>query len=316
MARNNFRILYERDTLETLRENSKHRNWTFGQAYSYTKAIENVNLKHYVYIGDPSIRHIEITDSVELEVTDADGPALEDTVWMRIVNNDTLFDTLQKMMSLQRVLVKGRFIRNNVLNSSFGTSNDPDSIKLGLYNPEQDSVKRKDGGTYTNPIYSRPGSPLFVGITKVVNGQFQQEIFLPRKVPFGKYGVSSKAYGWDGRQFGAGFKNDVIIIGTDTVDLDDTKGPRISVRPVYDNDTSWNTNAGFTDKLCSTLPFGFEIQLWDESGIDRTGIGPEEGLIMEIPGVREPQNLNDKFTFSEGKYTQGAASYYTLFILC
>jgi hypothetical protein len=311
MALNFFNILYQKDSLNTFGQRPEPRNWTLGQAYMHTKAIENVNLKHYVYIGDPSIRHMGITDSVEMKITAIDDSPLHDTIMTIITDvNDTILDTLQIMMALQKIVIKGNIVRNGAINTSYGTTNNPDSIQIGLYNPEQDSVKRKDGGTDT-AIYSLPGSPLFVGKTEVKYGQFRQEIFLPRRVPFKKYGVSLKAYAWDGKQYGTGYRDDIIFIGTDTLDVSDNTGPRISVRPVYENDTAqeWNAGAGFTDKICSTLPFGFEINLWDESGIDRTGTGPNEGLIIEIPGVVK-QSLNDKFSFSEGKYTQGSASHY------
>jgi hypothetical protein len=312
MAKNFFKILYQKDSLDAVGRRSEPRNWTLGQAYMYTKAIENVNLKHYVYIGDPSIRHMEITDSVEMEITAIDDSPLDDTIMTVITDvNDTILDTLQIMKALQKIVIQGSIVRNGIINTSFGSANDTDFIQIGLYNPEQDSVKRKDGGTDTDPNYSLPGSPLFVGKTEVKYGKFRQEVFLPRNVPFKKYGVSLKAYAWDGIQCGTGYRDDIIFFGTDTSIVTDNTGPRISVRPVYEYDTEqiWDAGAGFTDKISSTLPLGFEINLWDESGIDRTGIGPDEGLTIEIPGVVK-QSLNDKFSFSEGKYTQGCASHH------
>ena len=120
----------------------KQASRTLGQAYAATKAVGvgNRNLKHYILLGDPSIRHMHITDSAELEIVSEEGLPV---------------DTLK---ALQKIIVKGNILRNNLTNNLFGTTETPDSIQIRLCNPEQYPVMRKDGGTYTQPppIYSMP----------------------------------------------------------------------------------------------------------------------------------------------------------------
>jgi hypothetical protein len=56
------------------------------------------------------------------------------------------------------------------------------------------------------------------------------------------------------------------------------------------------------------LPFSLQIDLYDESGIDVSGSGPDEGLIFDIPGIINRKTINNKFQFKEGDFRQGSAS--------
>ena len=269
---------------------------SLGQAYQLTKAFgsNDRNLKHYVLLGDPSIKFFEITDSVEQEIVKEDGLPLD---------NDTL-------KALQKIIVKGNVVRNNAINTSFGTTEDSAYVQIRLCNPEQDSVRRKDGGASLayEPIYSLPGTPVFVGTIKFKGGTFEQKIQLPRRLTFEKPGVTLTAYAWNNKQlFGTGFRQDYIFSGSTTDTTDDREGPRITVRPKYDNN-AWNTPVGFTDKISGFLPLECEINVWDESGIDVTGIGPDEGLSYEVEGVKKRKNINSNFIFDEGEYTKGRAN--------
>ena len=152
---------------------------------------------------------------------------------------------------------------------------------------------------------------MFVGATVFKDDKFEQKIQLPRRLTFDKPRVTLTAYTWGekGQRFATGFQDDYFFHGSATdFSTDDKEGPRIIIRPIYDNDAQWNTSVGFTDKISGFLPLECEISVWDESGIDLTGIGPDEGLSMEIERVKERENINHKFFFDEGKYTKGRAN--------
>jgi len=271
---------------------NKDSSRTIGQAYAITKATNN--LKQYALLGDPSIRHSIITDTIELVVSKESGGLEDDT-----------------LMALQRILVTGSIKRNGALNQSFGTSDKPASVFLGLFNPP-DTATRKDGGTYTkpNPKYLLPGRPLFLGTIEVKQGRFEQKIQVPKRVTFYRSGAKITAFAWNnGESFGAGYKGSLLFDGTDTSNVVfDNTGPRITIRPVYENAAMWNTPVGFTDKICGLLPIECEICVWDQSGVDVSGTGPDEGLSVEVEGTRERQNINNKFKFDQGKYTRGGAN--------
>ncbi len=313
MAVEMFTVLYERDT--TWISNNTYTydpaNWSLGQAYMLTKAPGGVNLKNYVFIGDPSIKFTNITDTIDATITNLDGSPIEGDSCLKALQKIVISGTINKTAYRQTIDPNTGDTVITVIktpNTQFGSS-DSGNIFIGLYNPKQDSVKRKDGGTFTDPTYSMAGSPIFTGETAVKNGTFRQEIQLPLKVPFQQKGVSLKLYAWDTKNYATGFKGNLLFNGTDTTfDLTDKQGPRISVRPVY-KDSLWNSQAGFTDKISSSLPLNLEINIWDQSGIDVTGTGPDEGLAVEIPGYKKRHNINRNFSNTEGKFTQGVATY-------
>ncbi len=277
MAKEFFRIFYRNGVPLTL-----------GQAYSLTKQARN--LKNYVLLGDPSLMAVHIDDSVALTVTD------EQSIPTDSIN------------ALQTIFVKGEILRDGILNSSFGTDEQPAQVQLGLYNPIQDSVKRKDGGTFSDPppVYRLPGTPVFIGALEVTGGKFEQKVLIPRNVALKKPGVSLTGYAWYGSDLALGYKGDLFFKGSVVSQITDNEGPRITVRPVYDT-TVWDAPVGFTDKISSFLPLECEICVWDEHGIDVSGIGPDEGLNFEIKGVCK-ENINHKFKFYEGEFTKGHAN--------
>ncbi len=264
--------------------------YTLGQAYALAKAANrNKNQKNYTFFGDPSIRLIAITDTVALSVYDRNGVKV---------------DTLKALQ--QGVKVRGAVYRNGVLNTAFGASGSRDTVQIGLYNPPQDSARRKDGGA-EDVSYRLPGTPVFIARTGFSGGKFEQTIFLPRNLFFNTPGVKLVAYAWHGHSIGLGLKKDIVFSGTDPADVSDSTGPRIMVRPVYANQ-KWNTGAGLTDRLVGMLPLECEINLYDESGIDVIGTGPDEGLTLEVAGAMMKQNINHKFLFDEGDFRNGSAT--------
>jgi hypothetical protein len=56
------------------------------------------------------------------------------------------------------------------------------------------------------------------------------------------------------------------------------------------------------------LPLSIEIDVSDINGIDVVGTGPDEGLTLEIEGVKQKHSINHSFQFSEGDFRQGSAA--------
>ncbi len=262
---------------------------TIGQALSLAKKNErNYNSISYSILGDPSIRLLKITDSVDVRIYDKEGKSID------------------SLKAMQTVTVRGTVLRNGVPNARYGTAEKPAYVQLALYNPVQDSVTRKDQGS-KNVHYSLPGAPVFIGNTQVIAGKFEQTIFLPKRVSFNDPGVHLLAYAWDDENIATGLKDSIVFDGTEQIELNDTTGPRVLISPVYDN-ARFDGNVGFTDKVTAMLPVELNIQVYDENGIDVVGSGPDEGLTMEIVGAIAKQSISHKFKFVEGDYRNGAAT--------
>lgn len=69
-----------------------------------------------------------------------------------------------------------------------------------------------------------------------------------------------------------------------------------------------SSSVTFSDRIVSLLPLSFEIDAFDENGIDVSGVGPDEGLLVEVEGVMAKQNINHKFQFKKGDFRQGSAT--------
>jgi len=246
----------------------------------------------YAILGDPSISLTHPKRTITLKIDTANG-AFTDTV-----------------KALQRVSIVGSIIDDNgSIDKNFGSKSGA-YVHLGFFNAP-DTTSRKDGRPVESVSYILPGNPIFSGNTQVHDGVFEQDVLLPRNISFDKEGVKLIAYAWEGSTTGTGYKAGIYFHGTDTstTNITDTTGPRITVRPVYDNeDGSEIAHIGFSDRITSLLPFKCEIELFDESGIDVINTGPDEGLSIEVDNVLKRQNINHKFQFKEGDFRRGAAT--------
>jgi hypothetical protein len=260
----------------------------------------NSNSNVYVLFGDPSVRFVKVCRRVELRLYD--------------MNNTPLNDTLRAM---QQITIRGTVVdENGAVDGNFGTSSSQAFVRLGIFNPP-DETGRQDGGTCDIDMatgkhtvrWMRPGKPLFYATIAVRNGLFEQTAILPPSITFDKVGAKLTAYAWQGSTAGLGCLNSLIFHGTCTSCSpgNDTTGPRITLRPIYDAASMNSGSVSFSDHIVSSLPLKCEIVLADESGINVVDNGPDQGLTMEIPGIISRCNINYKFQFVEGDYRKGCA---------
>ncbi|HEX2959660.1 MAG TPA: C25 family cysteine peptidase [Chitinispirillaceae bacterium] len=236
----------------------------------------------YNIIGDPSVHLFETARNVELDIVDSKD------------------SSLSKIKSMQLIKVKGKVLGSDgTIDNGYGSEKKPAYVQVGIFNPD-DSASRKDGDTLTVK-YVLPGSPVFIGKTRVYNGLFEQSVLIPKKVSFNKQGGKVTAFSWlEGKNdCGAGFQSGFVFNGTEDDVADDTSGPAISVQQFeFKKDNS----SGL-----SKVDLSFQIVVYDPNGIDIVGTDPDEGLSVEIPGVLEKRNISNKIQFKEGEYKSGTA---------
>ncbi|MFP4416552.1 MAG: C25 family cysteine peptidase [Chitinispirillaceae bacterium] len=251
-----------------------------GQAYALAKSgIHDSNQKSYSLLGDPSIRMVKITDSVEISLVDDNG------------------DPLDSLMANQTFKIRGKIINDGELNSSYGTNED--SIRLAFHYPGRDSVTRKDG-INKSVYYPLPGALQSAYKAKVVGGQFEQSVTFCNNIDVPSV-LRLRAYAWGGEDIAMGVKDSIVISGTAASEITDTIGPIITVSPEYE-DSRLDGNVGFTDKIMVMVPVGFQIDIQDESPIDCENQDPDEGITLEIIGATkkiEKHSINHKFQPSE-----------------
>ncbi len=238
--------------------------------------------RSYVLIGDPSIRFVNSSRKVELEIVD---------------QND---NALTEVKSMQIVKVNGRVLSASVVrDESYGTERKPANVQMGFFNPD-DSVSRKDGGS--RPMqYVLPGNPVFLGKTTVVKGKFEQTVLVPKKVAFNEPGVRLTAFSWvEGENdCGNGYRPDYIFNGSADAMTNDTTGPAVSVQMHVD------TSRTYVDAKDQIMVV--QLSVYDPSGVDIIGTDPDDGLTMEIPGALLKRSINSNFQFKEGDFKNGTA---------
>ncbi|HMA65026.1 MAG TPA: C25 family cysteine peptidase, partial [Chitinispirillaceae bacterium] len=279
------------DFYENLFDSSKT---CIGDAYFRAKVI-NLSSGHKAYslLGDPSIQFVKTDKTIDLNVYNKDNKVID------------------SIAALEQIVIKGS-IKNSALltDVSYGSAQVPAYVKISLFNAP-DTTSRKDGGAI-DERYLMPGTPEFIGKTAVVNGVFEQTVNIHKNITYDKSGILLTAYAWKegSEDIATGVNKKLIFHGTkiDSTKATDTIGPTISIRPVYDNTNMSSENMSLTDKVVTMLPFSLQIDLYDESGIDVSGSGPDEGLIFDIPGIINRKTINNKFQFKEGDFRQGSAS--------
>jgi len=248
----------------------------------------------YLIMGDPSLRYFKPVRTVRLQV-------LVDSNGSMVVEPNTL-------KALQPVTVKGTIVdEKGNPDNTFGSLSAA-YVQLGLYDAPEVTT-RKDGGANNAITYVMPGKPVFSGKTPVRDGVFELSAVLPRSLSFDKTGPRLTAYAWENSKVGVGSQSYIFHGSVPPSDAmkNDTTGPRITIRPLYDIEAMRPTQASFSGTISSSLPLNCELALIDPSGIDISGTGPDEGLTMEIPGYVSRRNINQKFKFSEGDYRKGTA---------
>ncbi|NLL13029.1 MAG: hypothetical protein GX267_06480, partial [Fibrobacter sp.] len=256
LALNFYSMLFDPNTINSI-----------GMAFYKAKAKSSSSFSSaYAILGDPSIVIVRPTNSIKMEITDKAGKKI---------------DTL---MALQQVTVTGSVVdKNGRIISGFG-SNGAAFIQLGLFNAPEEAG-RNDGGDDMSIRYIKPGRAVFMGRTQINNGKFQQTIQLPGNLTFDKEGVKLTGYAWrEGKTEAAtGYKNNLLFSGTDTtMSASDSVGPQITMRPVHDHPEMSTEKMSFNDHIMVMDSLKCEIDLYDPSGIDVIGEGPDEGLNMEI----------------------------------
>ena len=259
-----------------------------GAAYGLAMSIYSGN-QQYCLLGDPSARFVNRARQVTVSLASQSD------------------STLDELKALQEVTMRGVVLdpSSGTLDPTFGSSTQPAYALVSLFNAP-DTSQRKDNGPRPAAPYMMPGAPLFVGQCSVTSGRFEQRMLLPRNVSFGKPGARATAFAWRGVDNGVGYKP-VTFSGSEVRSTTDAVGPTLSIRPVY-HDEVRNSKATFADRVTLSLPAEIEIEAYDTNGIDVSGVAPDEGLTVEIPGVLSKRNMNTKFRFSEGSFRTGVAN--------
>lgn len=133
--------------------------------------------------------------------------------------------------------------------------------------------------------FQAPGRSLLSVSSAASSGSYSTLLRIPTRIPFGDTATLS-IYAWDPttlRDSGAIVEGIPLAGVTDRLS-DDVSGPVIRVLPC---DSSWSGGHPFGRRAEIPSPFCLNIAFEDSSGIS-TSDAPDEGIILSIPGTRDP----------------------------
>ncbi len=148
--------------------------------------------------------------------------------------------------------------------------------------------------------------PIFRGEVDITSGTFNQPFLVSLKVSYNQYGRAI-AFAW-GENFAARSEIESLFIGgfdTTTV-ITDSSGPEILF---FHRDTLLNKDLPLVNGNKIILPTTLKITLRDSFGIDNFSDLPDQGILIEFPGILPKTRINTSFRYDAGTFTSGNAFY-------
>jgi hypothetical protein len=191
----------------------------------------------------------------------------------------------------------------NVQGEVKDASGDPASgfdgqVTILAFDSERERTHTMPGGGKVK--YDLPGMVMFRGSAEVKGGAFQSSFVVPKDISYGGSTGRISVYMQGQGQDGAGVKDSLVIIGSDTTVID-TLGPQMTAS--FDDQQDFvNGQTVFPN---STL----HLLISDENGINLTGeVG--HGITMVVDqDFQKETDLTGSFEYDLGSHQQGGLAY-------
>ncbi|MDG5799131.1 type IX secretion system sortase PorU [Marinilabiliaceae bacterium ANBcel2] len=270
-----FDHVFERD--------GEGRKLTFGDIIRKTKngSGSTVNKLNFSLLGDPAL---------QLQYP-------ENSVNTVALNGNPVSSKVDTISALSKVSLEGEVV------SAGGErlSNFNGEVELTVYDK---SVDIRTLGNQGNPSfnYSEYSNILFNGISTVIDGEFEAEFVVPFDIRYNyDYGKITYYARSDNLMSASGAFTDFMVGGISKNPPIDNKGPEVNLYLNHKNFSSGDRTGQ------SPLLFA---HLFDESGINTSGIGIGHDILLTINGDNNnPIVLNDYFTAAADTYKEGTVVY-------
>ncbi len=157
-------------------------------------------------------------------------------------------------------------------------------------------------GASTAFTYTDRTKTIFNGSDNITDGRFEITFAVPMDINYSnKSGlITLFANTSDASQTAHGYSESITVGGTETIS-NDSIGPSLFC---YLNDPAFIDGGNV-----NPTPY-FVAEIYDEDGINTTGIGIGHDLVLSIDNdASQTYNLNDTFLYDFGSYTSGSVAY-------
>jgi len=159
-------------------------------------------------------------------------------------------------------------------------------------------VEISEGSGYF--VFDKPGGIIYSGECSIKNGRFEANFIVPKDISYENRNGKISMYFYNSDKDGYGYNSNIIISGTDTSGVTDETGP---VANLYLNDRNFRSG-----DLVGENPL-LIVDLYDESGINTTGLGVGHRFEAFLNNNTEGILLNSFYKGKIDSYSEGSAEY-------
>lgn len=252
---------------------------TVGEAVFATKQdyFSSVGYEKFHLFADPGLRLAMPRYSARVDRILINGqPASGDTV---------------QLSALARVTLEG-----SVRRADSSLWNDFEGVlDVSLFDAERRVLVNEWNWSYT-----QPGGLLYRGQAGIKNGRFTVSFIVPKDISYDNAAGRIAMYFTDGATDGAGFTSGIRVGGTDTSAVADDRGPDIAL--------FLDTRTFRTGDMTGESP-RLLADLFDESGINTTGLGIGHDIEAWVDDAPTGIVLNDSYTGEIDSYQRGTVEH-------
>lgn len=257
---------------------------TLGDLVKITKNLSGsgYNKRNFTLLGDPALKLRY--PNYEMELSTVNGAPVEEPV-----------DTLK---ALSEVILEGKIVSysGSIADNFNGTAT------VTIFDKEKDiTTLANDGGS--TMTFSTRDNIIYKGEATVKNGLFTISLMVPKDINY-QYGTGKiSLFATNNAETAMGSNESVIVGGFSENSTTDDSGPEISI---FLNDENF-TNGGICDPNPKLL-----IRLYDESGINTTGIGIGHDITATLSSASDDGqnfNLNSYYQSDLDSYQHGSIEY-------
>ena len=207
------------------------------------------------------------------------------------INNFDARNTIN-LKALQKVNLKGIVRSNNVFLDNYNGK-----MQVTIYDAPKTIDISEGIGRF---VFEQPGGIIYSGECSIKNGKFETNFFIPKDISYENKNGKISMYFYNPDKDGYGYNSNIIINGTDTTNIVDVNGPVINI---YLNDRNFRNG-----DLVGENPLVI-IDLYDESGINTTGLGIGHRFEAYLDNSTEGIPLNNYYKGKIDSYTEGTVEY-------
>lgn len=280
----NFTLNY--NFIKTLftRKTSDNTHYTLGDLVRITKNLSGTgyNKRNFTLLGDPALKLRYPKKKIELLT----------------VTNTLTSEPIDTLNALSNISLTGRVTD---LNGNTDSNYSGITTVTILDKEKQVTTLGNDGGSTMS--FAIRDNVLYKGNASVENGLFSLEFIMPKEInyQFGSGRIS--LFATNSQESAMGSNESLSIGGISSNTVEDNTGPTIEI---YLNDENFKTGG-----ICDPNP-KFLIKLFDESGINTTGIGIGHDLTAKISAPNEEEtkfNLNNYYQSEINDFRKGTIEY-------